>query len=128
MAWSNNHNFFYIMWIAGNICFVYLGKKKMAPGCTTRRNRSAKAVSSSGQCSAGKPGIHVDITLTCTTYIVADQVHLFMAVVFRYCSGHFQKDNVHCHTRQIAQEWFQEHGYICRICWTNKSVTSSLIR
>ena len=41
------------------------------------------------------PGIHVDVTLTRTTYlnIVADQVHPFMAMVFPDGSGLFQQDN-----------------------------------
>ena len=48
------------------------------------------------------PGIHLDVALTCTTYlsIVADQVHPFMATVFPGGSGLFQQDNVPCYTTQ----------------------------
>ena len=45
------------------------------------------------------PGIHVDVTLICTTYlnIVADQVHPFMATVFPHGSELFQQDNAPLH-------------------------------
>ena len=41
------------------------------------------------------PAIHVDVNLTRVTdqNIVADQVHPFMAMVFRVGSGLFQQDN-----------------------------------
>jgi len=57
------------------------------------------------------PVIHVDVNLTCATYlnIVEDQVHLFMTVVFPSGSGLFQQDNAPCHTAHIVQEWFEEH-------------------
>ncbi|KAF7659717.1 hypothetical protein LDENG_00294150 [Lucifuga dentata] len=57
------------------------------------------------------PGIHVDVTLTRTTYlnIAAEQAHPFMAVVFPDGSGLFQQDNTPCHTAEIVQEWFEEH-------------------
>ncbi len=53
------------------------------------------------------PGIHVDVTLTHTTYhlkIVADHIHPFMAIVFPDGSGLFQTDNVPRHTAKIVQE------------------------
>lgn len=42
--------------------------------------------------------IHVDITLTCATYlnIEADQVHPFVEMVFLDVSGPFQQNNAPC--------------------------------
>ena len=42
--------------------------------------------------------IHVDVTLTCTTYlsIAADHVHSFMETVFPDGCGLFQQDNAPC--------------------------------
>ena len=58
------------------------------------------------------PAIHVDVTLTHTTYlsIVADHVHPFMETVFPGGSGLFQQDNVPCHKAKMVQEWFEEHN------------------
>lgn len=44
------------------------------------------------------PGIHVDVTMTCTTYlsIIADQVHPFIATVFPNVSDLFQQDTAMC--------------------------------
>ncbi len=57
------------------------------------------------------PGIHVDVTLTRTTYlnIVADQVHPFMTMVFPDGSSVFQQNNAPCHMAEIVQKWFEEH-------------------
>ncbi|MCI4395292.1 hypothetical protein PGIGA_G00178730 [Pangasianodon gigas] len=76
-------------------------------------------------------GIHVDVTLTCTTYlnIVADQVYPFMVTEFPNGSGLFHQDNAPCHTAKIVQEWFEEHDKELKIflvlnpcrsssCWT----------
>ncbi|KAK3526420.1 hypothetical protein QTP70_025452, partial [Hemibagrus guttatus] len=56
--------------------------------------------------------IHVDVTLTYTTYlsIVADHVHLFMETEFPDCSGLFQQDNAQCHKAKMVQEWSDEHN------------------
>lgn len=64
-------------------------------------------------CSVGKPwvsGIHVDVSLTRTTYlnIVSVQVHPFIATVFFNGSGLFQWVNAPCHTAKTVQEWFEE--------------------
>ena len=58
------------------------------------------------------PAIHVDDTLTCTTYlsIVADQVYPLMVMVFPDGCGLFQQDNVPCHKAKMVQEWFEEHN------------------
>ena len=56
--------------------------------------------------------IHVDVTLTCATYlsITADHVHPFMERVFPDGCGLFQQDNVPCHKTKRFQEWFEEHS------------------
>ncbi|KAK3566845.1 hypothetical protein QTP86_004548 [Hemibagrus guttatus] len=56
--------------------------------------------------------IHVDVTLTRTTYlsIAADHVHPFMETVFPDGCGLFQQDNAPCHKAEMVQEWFDEHN------------------
>ena len=51
------------------------------------------------------PAIHVDVTLTRTTYlrIVPDHVHPFIETVFPDCCGLFQQDNVPCHKAKMVQ-------------------------
>lgn len=46
------------------------------------------------------PGIQVDVTLKCTTYLntVTEQVHPIMPAVFPDRSGIFQQDNAPFHT------------------------------
>ena len=81
-------------------------------------------------CETLGPGIHVDVTLTCTTYlnIVADQVHPFMATVFPDGSGLFQQDNAPCHTTKIVQEWFEEHDKEFKVLpWPPNSPDLNLI-
>lgn len=58
------------------------------------------------------PAIHVDVTLTRTTFlsIVADHVHPFMETVFPDGTGLFQQDNAPCHKAKMVQEWFEEHN------------------
>ncbi|KAK3553900.1 hypothetical protein QTP70_012922 [Hemibagrus guttatus] len=60
----------------------------------------------------GSCHIHVDVTLTRTTYlsIVADHVHTFMETVFPDGCGLFQRDNAPCHKAKMLQEWFDEHN------------------
>ena len=54
------------------------------------------------------PAIHVDFTLTHTTYlsIVEDHVHPFMEMVFPDGCGLFQQDNAPCNKAKLVQEWF----------------------
>ncbi|KAE8297395.1 Transposable element Tcb1 transposase Transposable element Barney transposase [Larimichthys crocea] len=58
------------------------------------------------------PVIHVDVTLTPTTYlnIVTDHVHPFMETVFPDGSGLFQQENAPYHKAKVVQEWFEEHN------------------
>ena len=53
------------------------------------------------------PAIHVDVTLTRTTYqsIVADHVHPFMETVFPGGCGLFQQDNASCHKAKMASKF-----------------------
>lgn len=55
-----------------------------------------------GRCSAGKPWVHVDVTLTCTNYpsIVAETVH---------GCGLFQQDSVPC--RSAAPQPVSRYNY-----------------
>lgn len=55
------------------------------------------------------PGVHVDVTLTSTTYLsfVADHVHPFTEAVFPGGCGLFrQQEHVPCHKANIVQQWF----------------------
>ncbi|KAF7641348.1 hypothetical protein LDENG_00283840, partial [Lucifuga dentata] len=120
--WSNgrrwpglmNQVFFDIMWTAGCVCVVYLEKR-----CT--KMHYEKKVSWWRQCDdlgdvlLGnlESCIHVDVTLTRTTYlnIAADQVHHFMVTVFPNGNGLFQQDNAPWHTAKIVQEWFEDQEH-----------------
>ena len=76
------------------------------------------------------PGIHVDVTLTCTANlnIVGAQVHPFMATVFPDGSGLFQQDNAPCHSAKIVQEWFEEHDKEFKVLpWPPNSPDLNLI-
>ncbi|KAK3511397.1 hypothetical protein QTP70_007233 [Hemibagrus guttatus] len=57
------------------------------------------------------PAVHVDVTLTRTTYLstVTVYVHPFMETVFPDGCGLFQQDNAPCHKAKMVQEWFDEH-------------------
>ena len=50
-------------------------------------------------------------TLNATEYlnIIADQLHSYMASVFRTRNEMFQQDNAPCHKARIVLEWFYEH-------------------
>ena len=58
------------------------------------------------------PAIHLDVTLTHTTYlnIAADHVHPFMETIFPDGCGFFQQDNTPCKKTNMFQEWFEEHN------------------
>ncbi|KAK3534421.1 hypothetical protein QTP86_015225, partial [Hemibagrus guttatus] len=58
------------------------------------------------------PAIHVDVTVTHSTYlnIVTDHVHPFMETLFPDGCGLFQQDNAPCHKAEMVQEWFDDHN------------------
>ena len=60
-------------------------------------------------CETLGSGIHVDVTLTCTTYvnIVAEQVHRFMALTSSSRIMHQTEKNV--------EQWFEEHDRVAQI-------------
>lgn len=70
--------------------------------------------------------IHVDVTLTCTTYLNnrVDLLHLFTAMVFPNVNGLFQQDNVPCYTAKVVQEYFTENKKIMDLATPSKVLWS----
>lgn len=92
VAWSDEWRFRQDGWPGACVLL------EMARGCSVgRRNISESSVMLWAMfCwETLDPGIHVDVTLTRTTWlkIVADHIRLFMALVFPDSSGLFQQDN-----------------------------------
>ncbi|KAK3540543.1 hypothetical protein QTP70_034300 [Hemibagrus guttatus] len=103
-------------------CMCHFPREHMAPGCTMgRRQASGRSVMLWAVfCwETLGPAIHVDVTLTRTTYlsIVADHVYPFMETVFPDGCGPFQKDNVPCQKTKMFQEWFDEHNEFEVLTW-----------
>lgn len=73
------------------LCTLYVGKW-WHQDALPQEDNLVDSVQWSGQCSSGKPSVQ-DINLTCDTYpsIVADQVHLFKAVVFLAAVAFFSR-------------------------------------
>ncbi|KAK3559176.1 hypothetical protein QTP86_005072 [Hemibagrus guttatus] len=86
----------------------------MAPGCTIGRRQACdgSVMLWAMFCWETLGPIHVDVTLTRTTYlsIVTDHVHPFMETVFPDGYGLFWQDNALCHKAKMVQEWFNEHN------------------
>ncbi|KAK3570021.1 hypothetical protein QTP86_009164 [Hemibagrus guttatus] len=90
-------------------------REHMATGCTMGRRQASRGSVMLWAMLCWEtwgPVIHVDVTLTRTTYlsIVAEHVHPFMEMVFPDGCGLFQQDNVPCHKAKMVQEWFDEHN------------------
>ncbi len=104
VAWSDESRFL-LHHLDG--CVRRLPGEHMAPGCTMGRRQAGGG--SVMLCAMFcwqtlGPVIHVDVTLTHTTYlsIVTDHVHLFMETVFPGGCGLFQQDNA-----PTKQKWFR---------------------
>ncbi|KAK3518727.1 hypothetical protein QTP70_009665 [Hemibagrus guttatus] len=113
VAWSNV-SCFLLHHTDGRVRVHRLPVAEMAPRCTLESSQAdgGSVMIWTMFCweSLG-PGIHVDVTLTPTTYldIIAEHVHPFMKMVFPDGSGFFQQDNAPCHTAKMVQEWFEDH-------------------
>ena len=97
VAWSEESRFL-LHHVDGRVRVRRLPGEEMVPGCIMGRRQAGGGSVMLWTMFCWEtlgPGIHVDVTLTRTTYlnIVADQVHPFMATVFPDGSGLFQQDN-----------------------------------
>ncbi|KAK3549087.1 hypothetical protein QTP70_031342 [Hemibagrus guttatus] len=116
VAWSDESHFL-LHHVDGRMCVRCLPGEHMAPGCTMERRQAGGGSVMLWTMFCWEilcPAIHVDITLTRTTYlsIVADHVHPFMETVkgFPDGCGLFQQDNAPCHKAKMVQEWFDDHS------------------
>ncbi|KAK3522147.1 hypothetical protein QTP70_026962 [Hemibagrus guttatus] len=87
----------------------------MAPGCTMGRRRAGRGSVMLWAMFCWEtlgPAIHVDVTVTCSTYlsIAADHLHPFMETLFPDGCDLLQQDNAPCHKAEMVQEWFDEHN------------------
>lgn len=106
MAWSDESRFL-LYYVDGCVRVRRLPGEHMAPRCITgRRQAGGGSVMLWAMFCWETLGlaIHVDVTLTRTTYlsIVADHVHPFMETIFPGGSGLFQQDNVPYHKAKMV--------------------------
>ncbi|KAK3518122.1 hypothetical protein QTP70_033217 [Hemibagrus guttatus] len=100
---------FILYHVDGQVHVLRFPGEHTAPGCTMRRRQaSGGSVMLWAMFCWENLGsaIHVDVTLTHTTYLsnVADHVHPFMEMVFPDGCGLFQQDNAPCH----KAKWFRD--------------------
>ncbi|KAK3516948.1 hypothetical protein QTP70_028239, partial [Hemibagrus guttatus] len=112
VAWSDETCFLFHH-MDGRVCVHRLPGEHMAPGCTMGRRQAGGGSVMLWAMFCWEtlgPADHVDVTLTCTTYlcIVVEHVYPFMETVFPDGCGVFQQDNVACPKAKIIQEWFDE--------------------
>uniref|UniRef100_A0A8P4G4M8 Transposable element Tcb1 transposase n=1 Tax=Dicentrarchus labrax TaxID=13489 RepID=A0A8P4G4M8_DICLA len=119
VAWSDE-SCFLLHHVDGQVRVRRLRGEHIAPGCSVDRQQVEGGVVMLWAMFCWEtlgPAIHVDVTLTPTSYldIVADHVHPFMETVFSDGSGLFQQDNAPCHKAEMVQEWFEEHNNDFRV-------------
>jgi len=98
----------------------------MAPGCTLGRRQAGEGSVMLWAMFCWEtlgPVIHVDVSLTHTTYlsIVADHVHPFMETVFPGGCVLFQQDNAPYCKAKMVQECFEEHSEFEVLTWPPNS-------
>ncbi|KAK3535233.1 hypothetical protein QTP70_005025 [Hemibagrus guttatus] len=114
VTWSDESHFL-LHHVDCQVHVRHLPGEHMAPGCTmgSRRASGGSVMLWSMFCwETLGPAIHVDVTLTRSTYlsIVAEHLNPFMETVFPDGCGLFQQDNAPCHKAKMVQEWFDEHN------------------
>ncbi|KAK3560711.1 hypothetical protein QTP86_014737, partial [Hemibagrus guttatus] len=114
VAWSDE-SCFLLHHVDVRVRVRLLPEEHMAPGCTMGRRRAGggSVLLWSMFCwETLGPAVHVDVTVTRSTYlsIVADHVHPFMETLFPDGCVLFQQDNAPCHKAEMVQEWFDEHN------------------
>ncbi|KAK3519768.1 hypothetical protein QTP70_003892 [Hemibagrus guttatus] len=114
VAWSDESRFL-LHPVDGRVHVRVLPGEHMTPGCTMGRRRAGGGSVLLWAMFCWEtlgPAIHVDVTLTRSTYlsIVADHVHPFMETLFPDGCGLFQQDNALCHKAEMVQEWFDDHN------------------
>ncbi|KAK3560338.1 hypothetical protein QTP86_006422 [Hemibagrus guttatus] len=113
-AWSDE-SCFLLHHVDGRVHVRLLPGEHMAPGCTMGRRRAGGGSVLLWAMFCWEtlgPAVHVDVTLTRSTYlsIVADHVHPFMETLFPDGCVLFQQDNAPCHKAEMVQEWFDDHN------------------
>lgn len=106
-----NHIFFYITWMTGCVSLTWgTNSTRMHYGKKSSRKRQCDALDNALLGTLG-PAIHVEVTLTCTTYLIVftDHVQPFIGMTFPDLCGLFQQDNLLFHKAKILQQWFEEH-------------------
>ncbi|KAK3532871.1 hypothetical protein QTP70_001156 [Hemibagrus guttatus] len=111
VAWTDESRFL----LHHVVCVRLLPGEHMAPGRTMGRSRAGggSVLLWSMFCwETLGPTVHVDVTVTRSTYlsIAADHVHPFMETLFPDGCGLFQQDNAPCHKAEMVQEGFDDHN------------------
>ncbi|KAK3519048.1 hypothetical protein QTP70_016372 [Hemibagrus guttatus] len=114
VTWSDESRFL-LHHVDVRVCARLLPGEHMAPGCTMGRRRAGGGSVMLWAMFCWEtlgPAVHVDVTLTRSTYlsIVADHVHSFMETLFPDGCVLYQQDNAPCHKAEMVQEWFDDHN------------------
>ena len=115
--WTNGRRWPCLMnhQVGGWVCVRHLPGEHMAPGCTMGRRQAGWGSVMLWAMFCWEtlgPAIHVDVSLTHTTYIsfVADRAHPFTETVSPNDCGLYQQYNAPCHEAKLVQEWFEVHN------------------